>query len=83
MQLLDFDWPANILAGLNFRAQENRLCHQTVFALSARARLGTRLAQDLAARSHIVFHTRLIYKRPKMMTLEREFLNLVPEKISG
>ena len=25
MQLLDSDWPANILAGLNFQAQENRL----------------------------------------------------------
>jgi len=25
MQFVDFDWPANILAGLNFRAQENRL----------------------------------------------------------
>jgi len=25
MQLLNFDWPANILAGLNFRAQEIRL----------------------------------------------------------
>jgi len=25
MQFLDFDWPANILAELNFRAQENRL----------------------------------------------------------
>ena len=23
LQLLDSDWPANILAGLNFRAQEN------------------------------------------------------------
>jgi len=25
MQLLDSDWSANILAGLNFRAQENQL----------------------------------------------------------
>jgi len=25
MQLLDSDWPGNILAGLNFRAQENGL----------------------------------------------------------
>jgi len=25
MQLLDSDWPANILAMLNFQAQENRL----------------------------------------------------------
>jgi len=25
MQLLNFNWPANILAGLNFRAQENGL----------------------------------------------------------
>ena len=25
MQLLDSDWPANILAGLNFQAQENQL----------------------------------------------------------
>jgi len=25
MQLFDSDWPANILAALNFRAQENRL----------------------------------------------------------
>jgi len=25
MQLLDFDWPANIIAELNFWAQENRL----------------------------------------------------------
>jgi len=35
VQLLDFDWPANILARLNFRAQEN--------GLLAQARLGTRL----------------------------------------
>ena len=36
MQLLDSDWPANILAGLNFRAQENRLMSpDSVCAISA------------------------------------------------
>ena len=32
-QLLDFDWPANILAGWHFRAQENGL--MSVCAISA------------------------------------------------
>jgi len=42
MELLDSDWPANILAGLNFRAQENR--PNVVFELLERDLLGMRLA---------------------------------------
>ena len=41
MQLLDSDWTANILVGLDFRAQENGL--MWVFALLVWAQLGTRL----------------------------------------
>ena len=36
MQLLDSDWPANILAGAHFRTQENGLMSPDgVFAISA------------------------------------------------
>ena len=42
VQLLNSDWPANILADAHFRAQENGLSPM-VFALFMRAWLGTRL----------------------------------------
>ena len=44
MQLLDSDWPANILAGSHFRAQETRALSPDGVCALARARLGTRLA---------------------------------------
>ena len=43
MQLLDSDWPANILAGSHFRAQETRALSPDGVCALARARLGTRL----------------------------------------
>ena len=39
------NWLVNILAGLNFKAQEIDQCHQTVFVLLAQAQLGTRLVK--------------------------------------
>ena len=43
MQLLDSDWPANILAGSHFRAQETRALSPDGVCALARARLSTRL----------------------------------------
>ena len=43
MQLLDSDWPVNILAGSHFRAQETRALSPDGVCALARARLGTRL----------------------------------------
>ena len=43
MQLVDSDWPANILAGSHFRAQETRALSPDGVCALARARLGTRL----------------------------------------
>ena len=43
MQLLDSDWPANILAGSHFQAQETRALSPDGVCALARARLGTRL----------------------------------------
>ena len=44
MQLLDSDWPADILAGSHFRAQETRALSPDGVCALARARLGTRLS---------------------------------------
>ena len=49
MQLVDSDWPANILAGSHFRAQETRALSPDGVCALARARLGTRLLIMLAA----------------------------------
>ena len=43
MQLVDSDWPANILAGSHFRAQETRALSPDGVCALARAQLGTRL----------------------------------------
>ena len=48
MQLLDSDWPANILAGSHFRAQETRALSPDGVCALARARLGTRLCFKMA-----------------------------------
>jgi len=42
MKLLDFDWPANILAGQYFQAQEGQAL-SPAFALLAQVQLGMRL----------------------------------------
>ena len=47
MQLVDSDWPANILAGSHFRAQETRALSPDGVCALARARLGTRLFRML------------------------------------
>ena len=52
MQLLDSDWPANILAGSHFRAQETRALSPDGVCTLARARLGTRLALHGKNASH-------------------------------
>ena len=49
MQLLDSDWPANILAGSHFRAQETRALSPDGVCALARARLGTRLLETVSA----------------------------------
>ena len=49
MQLVDSDWPTNILAGSHFRAQETRALSPDGVCALARARLGTRLAVDSGA----------------------------------
>ena len=43
MQFVDSDWPANILAGSHFRAQETQALSPDGVCGLARARLGTRL----------------------------------------
>ena len=43
MQLLNSDWPANILAGLHYWAQEIRALSPDGVCELAQARLGTRL----------------------------------------
>ena len=48
MQLLDSDWPANILAGSHFRAQETRALSPDGVCALARARMGTRLHSKMA-----------------------------------
>ena len=45
MQLLDSDWPANILAGSHFRAQETGALSPDGVCALARAQLGTRLTK--------------------------------------
>ena len=52
MQLLDSDWPANILAGSHFRAQETRALSPDGVCALARARLGTRLLWCLIITNH-------------------------------
>ena len=49
MQLVDSDWPANILAGSHFRAQETRALSPDGVCALARARLGTRLFTTLCS----------------------------------
>ena len=46
MQLLDSDWPANILAGSHFRAQETRTLSPDAVCALALAQLGTRLGTE-------------------------------------
>ena len=48
MQLVDSDWPANILAGSHFRAQETRALSPDGVCALARARLGTRLWSNIS-----------------------------------
>ena len=47
MQLLDSDWPANILAGSHFRAQETRALSPDGVCAFAGAPLGTRLCSHI------------------------------------
>ena len=54
MQLVDSDWPANILAGSHFRAQETRALSPDGVCALARARLGTRLACNISLWSCVV-----------------------------
>ena len=51
MQLLDSDWPANILAASHFRAQETRALSPDGVCALARARLGTRLPPPVQCQS--------------------------------
>ena len=70
-QLLDSDWPANILAGSHFRAQETRALSPDGVCALARARLGMRLVHDLIEHRIKFFCYK---KKKKLYELERRYL---------
>ena len=74
MQLVDSDWPANILAGSHFQAQETRVLSPDGVCALARAWLGTRLVSGVIQNMAIM--QLLVVPSQLLVTQERAPVNL-------